>query len=182
DRFAVAVGSELRRVAARIAADFDLRMQTHLNEQLREKDFVENKLYPNARSYTDVYHRDGLLKRRPILAHCIHMRADEWDLLQEHHCVIAHCPTSNTLLCSGIMPLNAVKSRDIPYAICTDVGASPTTSLLAEMAQFLKVHGGRSDHATPQEALFRTTLAPAQLLEVSDQLGRLETGRPMSFI
>jgi cytosine/adenosine deaminase-related metal-dependent hydrolase len=65
---------------------------------------------------------------------------------------------------------------DIPYAICTDVGASPTTSILAEMAQFLKVHAGRSDYATPQEALFRTTLAPAQLLELSDRLGRLEPG------
>src|SRR5205814_1914396 len=72
DRFAVAVGSTLRRRAVRVADDFDLRMQTHLNEQLREKDLVENELYRDAASYTDVYHRDGLLHRRPILAHCIH--------------------------------------------------------------------------------------------------------------
>jgi hypothetical protein len=45
----------------------------------------------------------------------------------------------------------------IDYSICTDVGASPTTSLLNEMAQFLKVHAGRSKHATPSAALLRTT-------------------------
>ena len=182
DRFAVAVGSDLRRMAVRVATAFDLRMQTHLNEQVREKELVEKQLYRDAASYTDVYRRDGLLKRRPILAHCIHMRSDEWDLVHDSDSVVAHCPTSNTLLCSGIMPLDEIKSRDIPYVICTDVGASPTTSLLAEMAQFLKVHAGRSKHATPQEALYRTTLAPTQILELSDRLGRFEIGKPMSFV
>jgi hypothetical protein len=110
------------------------------------------------------------------------MRDEEWELIRHSSSMVAHCPTSNTLLCSGIMPLDEVKSRNIPYAICTDVGASPTTSILAEMAQFLKVHAGRSEHATPQEALYRATLAPAQLLELSDYLGRLEVGWPMSFI
>jgi guanine deaminase len=183
DRFAVAVDSPLRRRAAALAARHGLRMQTHLNEQPSEKQLIEQTLYPDADSYTDVYRRDGLLDRQPILAHSVHMSDQEFDLVASFSgAAIAHCPTSNTLLGSGIMPLDAVLDRGIPYAICTDVGASPTTSLLAEMAQFLKVHAGSSARATPSEALFRTTLGAAQVLGIDEVLGTLAVGRPASFI
>jgi guanine deaminase len=182
DRFAVAVGSDLRQWAARMSSDFGLRMQTHLNEQIREKEFVEKKLYTHYASYTDVYYRDGLLDHDAILAHCVHMTDAEINLVARAEAVIAHCPTSNTLLCSGIMSLDRIRAAGIEYAICTDVGASLTTSILAEMAQFLKVHAGRAEHATPSEALYRATLAPAKILGISDQVGSLEIGKPMSFI
>src|SRR6185369_13804641 len=136
--------------------------------QLAEKNFVEKTLYPECESYTEVYRRDGLLDGRAILAHCIHMTPRELDLVSTSRSVIAHCPTSNTLLGSGIMAMDEIFSRGIDYAICTDVGASPTTSILAEMAQFLKVHAGRSARATPAEALYRATLAPANILGLDD--------------
>ncbi len=180
DRFAVAVDSNLRREAVRVARDYGLRMQTHLNEQPAEKAFVEQELYPG-QTYTGVYDRDGLLDCQPILAHCIHMRPAEWDQIVGR-AAVAHCPTSNALLGSGIMRLDEVIDRGIPYAICTDVGASPTTSLLAEMSVFLRVHAGRSRRATPSEALYRTTLAAADLLGVGDRVGTLAVGRPASFI
>jgi guanine deaminase len=182
DRFAVAVNSPLRKRAVALAERHGLRMQTHLNEQPAEKALVERTLYPEAESYTDVYRRDGLLGRSPILAHCIHMRPAEWDAVAAGGCVVAHCPTSNGLLGSGIMPLDEVLERGIPYAICTDVGASPTTSLLAEMAVFLWTHAGRSRRATPSEALYRTTLGAAEALGLDDQLGTFAIGRPASFI
>jgi guanine deaminase len=181
DRFAVAVGSPLRRRAVALAERHGLRMQTHLSEQPAEIRFV-GELYPDAASYTDVYRRDGLLGREPILAHCVHLRPDEWDMVTATGSVVAHCPTSNALLGSGIMPLDEVIARGVPYAICTDVGASPTTSLLAEMAIFLMVHAGRSRHATAAEALFRTTRAAAEVLGVGGRLGHFEAGRPASFI
>ena len=170
DRFAVVVGSDLRRRAARLAWDNNLRTQTHLNEQLAEKRLVEEVLYPDCESYTEVYHRNGLLDARCLAAHCIHMTPRELELLARRQATVAHCPTSNTLLGSGIMPLDRVVGHEIRYRICTDVGASPTTSMLAEMAQFLKVHAGRSKLATPSEALYRA----------ADD-GFVE-GTPMSFI
>lgn len=182
DRFAVAVDTPLRRRAAGLAERFGLRTQTHLNEQVAEKKFVETKLYPDAKSYTDVYLRDGLLDHQCIAAHCIQMRDDEWSILRDTGSVIAHCPTSNLLLESGTMPLDHVIDRGIPYALGTDVGASPTVSMLAEMARFVTVHEGKSTRATPAEAMYRATLAPADILGISDKLGRLEAGQPMSFI
>ncbi|MFT3787987.1 MAG: amidohydrolase family protein [Tepidisphaeraceae bacterium] len=180
DRFAIAVTTPLRQLASKIASAFGLRTQTHLNEQVGEKDRIERVLYPNYASYTDVYHRDGLLDHSCILAHCIHMRPDEWSTVRDTGSVIAHCPTSNLLLGSGVMQLDEVKRHGIPYAIATDVGASPTVSMLAEMRRFLEVHRGRSSHATPSEALYRATRAPANLLGIN--AGTLEVGRPASFI
>lgn len=180
DRFAVAVDSRLRGRASKLAAKHGLRTQTHLNEQVGEKAFVEQELYPDAKSYTHVYLDDGLLDHRCILAHCIQMRGEEWSLVRDTNSVVAHCPTSNLLLGSGTMPLDEVIGRGIPYAIATDVGASPTVSMLAEMGRFLAVHAGRSSRATPAEALYRATRAPAEILGID--VGALEPGRPMSFL
>ena len=187
DRFAGAVDTPLRKRGVALAKQFNLRMQTHLNEQQAEKKWTES-LYPDAASYTDVYRRDGLLDRAAILAHCIQMTQDEWDLLAAATgpgatgAAIAHCPVSNTWLGSGVMPLDELVARRIPYALCTDVGASPTTSLLCEMVQFLRVHAGRSTRATPSEALFAATLAPAQILGLADRLGSFDVGKDFSFI
>jgi guanine deaminase len=183
DRFAPVVGSGLRRRAAALAEKFGLRMQTHLNEQIAEKDFVEQAMYPEAGTYTNVYKSDGLLAREPILAHCIWMSDAEFDMVaQSPGAVIAHCPTSNILLGSGVMPLDRVRRAGIEYAICTDVGASPTTSLLAEARQFLAVHADRSTAATFDAAINGITRAPAKMLGLSDRLGTFAVGKPMSFI
>jgi len=179
DRFAPVVDSPLRRKASALAERFGLRMQTHLNEQLAEKEIVEKVMYPDAGSYTAVYRNDRLLDREPILAHCIWMSDSELDMVAAAPgALIAHCPTSNMLLGSGVMPLEKIIRAGIDYAICTDVGASPTTSLFAEAAQFLTAHAT----ATPEAALFRITQAPAAALGLADRLGTFEVGKPLSFI
>ena len=171
DRFAVAVATPLRVRGCALAGRFGLRTQTHLNEQLGEKELVETKLYPQRRSYTDVYRGDGLLDHECILAHCIHMRPEEWQIVADAGSAIAHCPTSNVMLGSGVMSLDTVVERQIPYAIATDVGASPTVSMLAEMGRFLQVHAGGSIHATPSEALWRATLGPAEFWDCRTRWG-----------
>jgi guanine deaminase len=182
DRFAVSVDTPLRKAGVALARRYGLRMQTHLNEQRAEKRLVEQALYADAASYTDVYRRDGLLDCEPILAHCIQMRPEEFAMVAATASAIAHCPVSNTLLGSGVMPLDAVRAGGIPFALCTDVGASPTTSLFCEMAEFLKVHAGSGTVVTPEEALWRTTLAPARILGLADRLGSFAPGLEYSFI
>jgi guanine deaminase len=182
DRFAVSVDTPLRRAGVALARRHGLRMQTHLDEQRAEKALIEEVLYPDAGSYTSVYARDGLLDCEPILAHCIHVRPEEVDTIAATASSIAHCPVSNTLLGSGVMPLDTIRAAGIPHALCTDVGASPTTSLFCEMAQFLKVHAGSSSAATPEEALRLVTVAPARMLGVGDRLGTFAPGMEWSFI
>lgn len=183
DRFAVSVDSNLRRSAVALAKRLGLRMQTHLNEQIAEKQLVERELYPQVGCYTLVYENDGLLDCDPILAHCVRMSPGEFmGVSWRPGACIAHCPTSNTLLGSGVMPLELLYRNGIDYAICTDVGASPTTSLLCEMAQFLKVHHGHSPYATAQEALYRTTLAAARVLGLDRDYGSFDFGKSFTFV
>jgi len=182
DRFAVSVDTPLRKAGVALARRHGLRMQTHLDEQRAEKMLVEEVLYPDAGTYTGVYARDGLLDCEPILAHCIHMRPEEVDAIAATDASIAHCPVSNTLLGSGVMPLDTIRAAGISHALCTDVGASPTTSLFCEMAQFLKVHAGSSSTATPEEALRLVTVAPARMLGLADRLGTFAPGLEWSFI
>lgn len=182
DRFAPVVSKTLRRSAAKIARRFNLFTQTHLNEQPSEKLLVEKVLYPDYPNYTSVYHRDGLFDSPCIVAHCVYMTTDEWDVFARSGAIIAHCPTSNLLLGSGRMDLDEVIRRKIQYALATDVGASPTVSMLAEMGRFLQVHAGRSAYATPSEALYRATLAPQNILKMNALVGGLTIGQPASFI
>jgi guanine deaminase len=182
DRFAVTSTAPLRRLGAELARRHGLRTQTHLNEQPAEKRLVEQELDPEAGSYTHVYLRDGLLDHRCILAHCIQMRDDEWRVLRDTASSVAHCPTSNLLLGSGRMPLEAAIRFGVPVALGTDVGASPTVSMLAEMARFVAVHAGHCDAATPTLALHMATRSAAAIAGIDGRVGRLEVGAPMSFI
>lgn len=182
DRFAPVVSTPLRQSASKLARNFNLFTQTHLNEQPSEKSLVEKVLYPDYPNYASVYQRDGLFDNPCIAAHCIQMTPSEWDILSESGVIIAHCPTSNLLLGSGRMNLDEVVQRKIPYALATDVGASPTVSMLAEMGRFLQVHAGRSAFATGIEALYRATLVPKHFLRLNPIVGGLEAGQPASFI
>jgi guanine deaminase len=182
DRFAVANSTAQRRAAAEVARDLGLMTQTHLNEQLLEKRLVERTLYPQHASYTHLYADDNFLDTRAVLAHCVQMTPPEWQIVAEKRCVVAHCPTSNARLGSGVMDLDAVAAHGIDYAICTDVGASGTTSLLAEMAMFLIVHAGRSARATACEALYRATLAPACALGLGAQFGGFAVGKKLAYV
>ena len=178
DRFVPACGRELRIAAVAASRGRGLRMQTHLAEQVGEVAHVR-ELRPDAASYTDVYRRDGLLDCKPIMAHCIWLEGVERAMLAEHGASVAHCPTSNTLLGSGIMPIPAMRDAGLSIALATDVGASPSTSLLAELRQFLLVHGAS---VTPAEGLWRITQAPAEILNSADRFGTLAAGKPLSYV
>lgn len=179
DRFAVACSSHLRQAGVALARKHGLETQTHLAEQLAELQTIA-RLYPDAPHYTAIYDRDGLLSPGCIAAHCIHLSHPEWQLLAARKTRVAHCPVSNTLLGSGTMPLDQVYAHHIDYALCTDVGASPTTSLLAEAAHFLSVHEGRSDRATPSAALWRATVGARRVGKIA--IGGLTLGEPFAAI
>lgn len=182
DRFAVACSSRLRKAGVEAARKWNLRTQTHLAEQPGELATIR-RLYPDAPHYTGVYEADGLLGGEgSILAHCIHMSEPEWEILARRKSVAAHCPVSNTELGSGVMNLRKVYEYGIDYAICTDVGASPSVSLLVEASHFVGLHQGKMGQkwATPEAALWRVTEGAKRLAGIGLELGGLERGKAFS--
>ena len=161
-RFAPTCTRELLRGAARLADRYGAYVQTHLSENLDELQWV-HELFPEARDYTDVYARAGLLGPRTLLGHCIHLAPAERRALRAAGAVVVHCPSSNAFLKSGIMPLRRWLDEELTVGLGTDVGAGPTLSLWAEMAMVCTASklrwAGQSNQA---RSLERLGLPPAE--------------------
>jgi guanine deaminase len=132
-RFAPSCTPELMRGAGALAAKHEAFIQTHISENLQEIQWVR-QLFPQARSYADVYDHFGLLGPRTLLGHGIHLTEAERDLLRQRGSTVVHCPSSNAFLRSGIMPLRRWLDEGLSVGLGTDVGAGPRLSLFDEMA------------------------------------------------
>ena len=132
-RFAVTCSAALLRGAAELARRYGALLQTHLAESPGELAAVA-RAFPAARTYTDVYAEAGLLGPRTIMAHCLHLAPGEWDLLAGTGTRIAHCPSSNFFLRSGVMDVHQARGRGLTVGLGSDVGAGPTLSLFEEMS------------------------------------------------
>src|ERR1043166_1850390 len=104
-RFAVTCSEKLMRGAAQLANQFGAYVQTHLAENREELEKVRH-LHMGARDYTDVYEKCGLLTPRTVLGHCIHLNSREIAAIASSRSAIAHCPSSNLFLGSGLMKLD----------------------------------------------------------------------------
>ncbi len=183
-RFAPSVDASGLRACGEVARETQWPVQSHLSENADEIAWVAT-LFPEARDYTDVYDRAGLLGPRTVMAHGLHLSDQELARLADSHTTIAHCPTSNEALASGRMPLDRLRRAGVPWVLATDVGAGPILSQLHVMQRFLAVHSGHAE-ATPTEALTRATAFPGAWLAQFDSalggLGTLAVGAPAHLV
>ena len=104
---------------------------SHVNESPGEIDFVRD-LFPKARDYVDTYERAGLLRECSVLAHNVHVSDDELQRLATSRAAVAHCPSSNAFLASGIFPMARHVAHGVRFGMGTDVGAGTGLSMLKE--------------------------------------------------
>ncbi len=156
----------------------DVLMQTHIAENLREVEWTA-ELFPGRKNYLDIYDHYGLIGRGAVLAHGIHLGEDELCRCHESSAALAHCPTSNLFLGSGLFRIGAVKDprRPVQVGLGTDIGGGTSFSLLATMGAAYKVAqlGGRSLRAV--EAFYLATLGGARTLGLDDRIGAILPGR-----
>lgn len=179
-RFAVTSTSELLGECGKLwQSNPGTYLHTHLAESKEEIDFVK-ELFPESRSYVDVYHQHGLLARNNIMAHAIHLDDDDLDVLKETDSSLAHCPSSNFFLKSGVFGYRRVQSHGIRFGIGSDVAAGPQMSLFCVMkdANYMQP----DEWLYPNELLYRATLGGARALALDDKIGSLEPGKEADFI
>ncbi|MBK8015574.1 MAG: guanine deaminase [Betaproteobacteria bacterium] len=177
-RFVVTSSREQLESAAELyRAHPGVWVQSHIAENLDEVRWVCD-LYPECLDYTDVLDRAGLLGPRVILGHGIHLRGRERDRLAASGAALAHCPTSNLFLGSGLFDLRAAKRRSdpIPVGLATDVGAGTTLSMLRTMGAAYEVSQLRGEPITPSQALWLATGGAAQALGLESDTGNLTPG------
>lgn len=183
-RFAVSASQEMLEAAGALARDYPgVLVQTHLNET-REEVRVVSEFFPHARDYLDVYDHHGLVSERSVFAHNVHPTARELDRLAQARAAVAHCPSSNSSLGSGLFPMAAHCAHGVRLALGSDVGGGTGFSLFKEglvayQAQMLLKDGYP---LTPTHLLYLATRAGAAALGIEGEIGDLRAGKRADFI
>jgi guanine deaminase len=183
-RFAITSTPEQMEMSQALAREFpDLHIQTHLSENLDECRFAA-ELYPEAKDYTDIYARYGLLGRKSLFGHCIHLSDREADAMSESGSVAVFCPTSNLFLGSGLFGLKRLERRPKPVraAIATDIGGGTSYSMLRTLDEGYKVLQLQGDRMTPLESFYRMTRGNAEALALEDRIGTLDVGSDADLV
>ncbi|MEO8248198.1 MAG: guanine deaminase [Burkholderiales bacterium] len=176
-RFAPTSSREQLAMAGRLcAADSTLYMQTHVAENRDEVKWVR-ELFPEARSYLGVYGNNRLLHERSVLAHGIWINDEDRALLKASGAQIAHSPSSNLFLGSGLFDWRAATEADANVSLATDVGGGTSLSLIRTMGDAYKVQALAGQRLTAWKALHSATLGSAQALKLDHEIGSLEAGR-----
>lgn len=152
-----------------------LYLQTHVAENRDEVAWVAS-LFPEARSYLDVYHRHGLLNERAVLAHGIWLDDTDRALLAETGAQISFCPSSNLFLGSGLFGWRAVEAAGGRVSIGSDVGGGTSLSMHRTLGDGYKVQALAGTRLTAWKALHAATLGAASHLGLAHEIGRLEPG------
>jgi 5-methylthioadenosine/S-adenosylhomocysteine deaminase len=176
-RFAVSCTRELLEQVARLAREHGVLVHTHASENQDEIALVERETGRRNIAYL----RDvGLAAPHVVLAHCVWLDEAELDILRETGTHVAHCPSSNLKLASGLAPITEMLERGISVALGADgAPCNNRLDMFTEMrlaALLQKVR--RGPQALPAlTALRLATIAGARALGLGDEIGSIEVGK-----
>ena len=166
---------QLAALGALWAEHPDCLMQTHLAEQTDECLWV-SELFPDARDYLDTYEAHGLLGPNAVFGHAIHLTDRERARLTETYAALAHCPTSNTFIGSGLFDMDGLGAAGLRVGLATDTGGGSSFSMLRSMAAAYEVAQLRGRALHPAELLWLATEGSARALRLEDRIGTLAPG------
>jgi guanine deaminase len=157
---------------------------SHLNENTTEVANVV-ELFSRAGHYLGSYAQHGLVTPRSVFAHNVHARDSELELLASTAAWVAHCPTSNAALGSGLFPFRRHVQHGVRVSLGSDVGAGTGFSLFKEglQAYFMQqLLGAEGFSLTPTHLLYLCTQAGAQALGLDHRVGDLQVGKEFDAV
>lgn len=183
-RFAITSTPEQLAAAGRLAREFpEAYVHSHISESAAEIAKVQ-ELFPEASDYTDVYDRFGLLRKRSVYAHGIHLSESELSRFHAAGASIVHCPSANNFLGSGLMDLARTlrSDRPVPVGLGSDVGGGTSLSMLRNLAEAYNVAQLCGTTLQPYQLLYLATWGSARALDIGDQVGNLAVGMEADFV
>lgn len=161
-----------------LSAQLDIGLHTHLHET--QVEITQSEQTYGMRPLARLANL-GLLNSTVTLAHCVHLNEAEVKQLAEYGCSIAHCPSSNLKLASGIAPIANYVKHGINIGLGTDGAASNNRlDMFTEMRLAALLAKGQSGDATAvsaHEALRMATINGAKALGMDDKIGSIEVGK-----
>lgn len=178
-RFSLSCTDEMLAACGAVLAEVPGALFTsHVNENPQEVAAVADAF--DGSHYVGTYERHGLLGSGGVLAHNVHATDTELAVLGERRTTVAHCPTSNAALGSGLFPLARHVRHGVRVALGSDVGGGTGFSLLKEglQAYFAQQSLGPDGHRlTAAHLLHLATTAGARALGMSAEVGDLSVGK-----
>lgn len=166
-RFAPSCTDELLKLNAKMSATVkDALVQTHFAESKAEVEWLKD-LYPKSHDYLGVYEDFGLVHERSLFAHAIHLSADEIARLKHANSRIAHCPSSNLFLGSGVMKWRDLEAAGVRFGLGSDVGAGTSFSQWTTMADAYKSQRLMGVSLSPAELFASATIDAQRTLDIS---------------
>lgn len=152
-------------------------LQSHVSENPSEVEWV-GELFPQQSSYVEVYGHFGMLGERSILGHGVHLSEQELQMLHDTGTAIAHCPTSNLFLGSGLFDIEKAMHPDRPVRVglATDLGAGTNFSQLVSMNEAYKIAQLNGYALSAHHAYYLATRGAANALYLDDKIGSIEVG------
>ena len=181
-RFAVSCTRELLERVARLARERGAIVHTHASENRDEIELVERETGLRNVAYLDEV---GLSGPNVVLAHCVHVNGGETALLAGRGTHVAHCPSSNMKLGSGVAPVSEMLAAGVSVSLGADgAPCNNRLDMFTEMrsaALLQKV--GRGAEALPAERVLRmATIDGARALGLAGEVGSLEVGKRADVI
>lgn len=152
-----------------------LYLQTHVAENTQEVQWVR-ELFPQARSYLDVYLRHGLVRERSVFAHGIWLDQEDRRVLHGQGAHIAFCPSSNLFLGSGLFDWPAAREAGVGVSLASDVGGGTSLSMRRTLLDAYKVQAMAGRRISAHALLHAATRGAAQALRLDGEIGSLEPG------
>ena len=181
-RFApTSTAAQLERAGTLAREHPDVYTHTHVAENAAEVRWVAD-LFPDSRSYLDVYDRYGLLRERSVFAHCIHLDRTDRERMAATGSTMAFCPSANLFLGSGLFDLAAAKELGVRVGLGTDVGAGTNFCQLRTLSEAYKVTQLNGQKLAPFQALYLATLGSAKALCLDDCIGNFAVGKEADFV
>ncbi|MFC7326876.1 guanine deaminase [Marinactinospora rubrisoli] len=183
-RFPLACSREMLAAAGKLWKEHpSVLMHSHIAENSDEV-FEGRKMFPECGTYLDVFKNHELLKPGMVLAHGVHLTLPELDTCHRTGAAIAHCPTSNLFLGSGLFRLRDAKtpSRPVTVGLATDVGGGTSLSMLTTMNEAYKVGALDGNPIDALRLFYLATLGSAKALRMDHQIGSLEAGHEADFV
>lgn len=175
-RFAPAVTEKLLREVGEFCKRHSAYIHTHLAETIDEINLTK-KFFPKYKTYTELYYKTGILGPKTIVAHAIHLKEKEYKLLAKTQTKVAHCPSSNFFLHSGLANIQKIEDYGITIGLGSDVGAGPSFSLFTIMRDAYYVRS-----TPPAQSFYYATLGAAKALGLDDRIGSFAIGKDADFV
>lgn len=168
---------QMEMVAALAKESPDMLIQSHVSENVNEVAWVK-ELCPESKDYTDAYAKYGLMRRRAIYGHGIHLTDRELGVFNETGASVAHCPTSNFFLGSGCLNVKKLKTekRPVHVGLATDLGAGTSFSILQTMNEAYKAAQMNGAPYTSLHSFYLASRGTAEALGIADKVGTLAPG------